>query len=364
MKVIYKVLIRTLVKEFYKENTGFLLLTIGLGFGFLKTPEHIAIASALAFNPVYYLVVLGLWLFYTFKAYQFCQNAKLKTENWILTEIILVSPFKRKLISFYLQCLILAPILGYSTFLTMQAAHLGQFSSAIFVGLGNLSLLLISGIVLDKTLAKPTDFSRSITSNTWTRFLPKSYSFYFIHHLLHRHGFPLLLTKIFAIGLIFGATAIFNVEGVDLRYLSLGILLTSAFNANLTLKHKQFDVNNLKLFRNLPVSNLSIFSKDYFSYLIIALPEILVLLGNNVATVPLLHLVKLSLLLPSLLLLHKGVSMIYGKDMEQFMRYVFFLTAILFFVILGYTDLLIIEIISITISAIIYLKYWHKAEVD
>ncbi|MFY0593950.1 hypothetical protein [Roseivirga sp.] len=352
------------MKEFYKENAGFLLLTMGLVFGFLKTPEHIAIASALAFNPLYYLVVLVLWAFYTFKTYHFCSSAKLYADNWFLTEVVLISPHKRRLISIYLQGLMLAPILGYGLFLFYQAILLGQISSAIMVGLGNLVLLIFSATLLDKKLIKPNDSSASTNLNKWWRFLPKVYPFYFIHHLFHRHGFSLLLTKIFSISLIFGATAIFHVEGIDLRYLGLGMLLTSAANSSFTLKHKLFDANDLKLFRNLPLSNINIYGKDSITYLILAIPEILVLLGNNISSVPMIDLLRLALLLPCVLLLHKSISMLRGKDMEQFMKYVFFSTAIIFFVILGYADLFLIEAGAILISSIIYLKFRASALVE
>ena len=362
MKAIHQVLVRTLVKEFYRENSGFFLLVIGLACGFLRKPEHVAIASGLAFNPIYYLVVLALWAFYTFKALHFCHGAKRLSENWFLTEVSVMKPVSRKLTSLYLQCLLLAPILAYGFFLMVTAAQLGETFSALVVGFGNVLIVLISAHFLDQKLVEPVDAMQSSRFRDWTRFLPKWYSMYFIHHLFQRYGFSLVLSKLFSVGLIFGATAVFNMESVDLRYLALGVLLASAINSGFALKHLTFERHDMAIFRNLPISNISIFWKDCLTYFILSIPEILVLFGNNIFNIPTLELVKIGLLLPVLLMLHRSIMLIKIRDMEQYMKYVFFSTAILFFTILGHTDLLIIESLALLTSLTFYIRLKHVDE--
>ena len=362
MKTINQVLVRTLVKEFYRANTGFFLLVLLLGFGFLKTPEHEAIASALAFNPIYYLVPLGLWTLYAVKTLSFCFTAKRQPANWFLTDLNLLVASKRKPLILYIQYLLLAPIFGYSAFLAFTAFQQGQTNSALLVIAGNAIILLVSGHLLHGKLIQPTDSNTNSRFRNWTSLLPRRYSMYFVHHLFQRHGLPLIVNKLFSIAIILGATAIFQVEGIDFRYLALGMLITSAINAGLSFKHQEFESHSMKIFRNLPTSNLSLFGKDAVTYLLLSLPEIIVLFGNNVLDVSAFQLIQIGLLLPVLLILHRTIMLTSTKGMEQFIKYIFFTTAILFFVIMGHVNLMIIEALAILTALVLYLKLKHQQE--
>ena len=362
MKVIHKVLIRTLVKEFYRANAGFFLFVALLAFGFLKTPEHEAIAGALANNPIYYLVPLGLWMLYAIKTISFCFTAKRLPANWFLTDLNLLTNGKRKSLVLYLQLLLLIPILGYSAFLAYIAFRQGQTNSAIMVIVGNLLILLASGHLLHAKLIEPTDSSTKSRFQSWTSMLPKWYSMYFIHNLFQRHGISLLVNKFFSIGVILGATAIFEVEGVDLRYLALGMLLSSAINAGFSFRHQEFDRNSMKIFRNLPINKLNLFWKDTITYFLLSLPEIIVLFGNNLLNISIFHLVQIGLILPTILILHRTVMLTSIKGMEQFMKYVFFTTAILFFVIMGHVNLMLIETLALFTGIMLYSKMKQKHE--
>ena len=101
MKSISKVLIRVLIKEFYQSNAGFFLVTIGLLFGFLKTPQHIDIAAALASTPIYYLIPMALWSLYASKTYFFVHRIKKIPSNSFLTDFVLLAAAQRKLLAIY-----------------------------------------------------------------------------------------------------------------------------------------------------------------------------------------------------------------------------------------------------------------------
>lgn len=358
MKVIYKVLIQTLVKEFYRANAGFFLFVALLAFGFLKTPEHEAIAGALANNPIYYLVPFGLWTLYAIKTISFCFTAKRLPANWFLTDLNLLANSKRKPLVLYIQLLLLIPILGYSAFLAYMAFQQGQVNSAIIVIVGNLLILLASGHLLHAKLIKPTDSSIKSRFRSWTSMLPKWYSMYFIHHLFQRHGLTLITNKLFSIAIILGATAVFQIDGTDFRYLALGVLLSSSPNASFSFKHQEFERHSMKIFRNLPSSKLGLFWKDCSTYLLLSLPELIVLFGNNLLNVNTLQLIQIGLLLPVLLVLHRTVMRSSTKNMEQYMKYIFFTTAILFFVIMGHVALIIIDAFLIVAGLVLY--FWLR----
>lgn len=356
MKQVSKVLVRTIVKEFYKEHVGFFLVVLGLGFGFLKTPQHKDIAGALAFNPTYYLIPFGLWVLYTLKTLSFCERIKKLSVNWIFTESILLKPSIRKPLFIYIQALLLVPILGYSSFQAIIAFQLGQIFSATLVIAGNLLILLVSAHLLHHRILRPVDAKTGVQSIRWTRLIPRNYPMLLVHHLLQRHGLGLILIKLFSCAIVIGATLIYQVQGTDLRYLSLGVLLSAGANATLTFRHVEFKQKYLTLFENLPISSLSIFLKDLATYLVLSLPEILVLTGNNWSEVPAGQLISISLLWPGLLICYRGiVSATHGID--GFMKYVFFITVILFFTVLGYVSSLFITGAGLLAAYVLRLKY-------
>ncbi len=353
MSALKKVLIRTIVIEFYKENAGLLLVVIGFGFAFLKTPQHIDIASALAYQPVYYLVPLGLWILYGLKTLSFFFRIKQLPQNWFLTDINTLKSVKLKPLVIYIQFLLLVPVLGYSIFMTIIAAQLGQVQSVLILTISNIAILMTAAHFLHRRLITPVDISISKKSRDWTKLLPRTYSFLFIHHLAKRHGISLVLTKFFSIGIVLGATAIFNVEGVDLRYLALGLLLSSAVNASFSFKYSAFEKDALKLYRNLPLSKLNLFGKNSITFLILSLPDFLVFFGNNLSNVNVFELIKTVLIIPIMALLYYEIIRWKGINEEASVKYIFFITAFLFFVILGYVDILVIEAVVISLSLVL-----------
>lgn len=356
MSAISKVLVRTIVIEFYKENAGFLLIVMGLGFGFLKTPQHIDIASALAFKPIFYLAPVALWALYAIKTLNFAFRIKRLPQNWFLTDVNALKRSKLKRLAIFIQVLLLAPVLGYSGFMIFIAVDLGQVSSVVILIIANLLILMTSAHFFYRRLIQPVDSTISNSFKTWTHLLPKSYPFLLIHHLAKRHGVSLLLAKLSSIAITLGASAVFHLEGIDLRLLALGILLSSAVNANFSFKYNEFEKTSLRLYRNLPVSKMHLLGNDIITYLILSLPEFLVFFGNNISHVSLIVLIKTALILPATCLLYHTIVRTKSMDIDQFVKYVFFITAFLFFVILGHVNLLFITATLLFIAVLLNLK--------
>jgi hypothetical protein len=350
MKAVRTVLLRAIVKEFYKANSGFFLVVLGLGFGFLKTAQHVDLASVLAFKPVFYLIPFGLWLLYTTKTVIFLFTIKRLPENTWLTYLDLLSPSQRRAVVLYVQALLLAPILAYGGFLAYQAFQLEQWFSVIIVIAGNMVLLALSTFIIDRKLVSPTDPKVQNSLSSWTGWLPKTFPMLFIHQLFNRQAFLLFGIKAASMIIVIGAIQIYEMESVDLRLLSLGFLLSAAVNAVLCFHYHEFIQQRLLLFANLPISSKRKFIDFGITYFILMLPELLILFGNLGSSVAIVFLLKAALLPYSLLVFYHYLFYWKRLVMEGFTQYIFFGTAILFFVILAHVDLTVIAAVLLGFS--------------
>lgn len=354
MSAVRKVLVRTLVKPFYQANAGFFLVTVGLLFGFLKTPQHIDIATALAYSPLYYSIPFALFTLYAIKTLQFCYTAQRLKTNQFLNGLVMLRPGARVPLIIYLQTLLMVPVLAYSgLLLTMALQHQLWMSAAIVAG-GNLLLILTAAHFLHKRLITPVDSSLISGFRQWTSKLPRPLSMLFIHQLFTRHAVLLLATKAISITVIVGAVLIFEMDGTDYRLLTLGMLLSGGVNAAFSFQYHKFEQKDLSMFKNLPISTSSWFGQFTISYLLLLIPETVVFLGNALTKAPLSLLIGSILLPVALLSLYQSVLYRKSISMENFIKYPFFATAILFFVILGYVPAYLLGIGLLLVSYLIF----------
>ena len=148
-------LFKSLVRPFYQANAGFFLVTVFLAFGFLKTPQHVDIATALAHHPVYYLIVLVPWVLYALKTLQFCQAQKRLPAYQFLGYLQLLPRAKRLRQVMLVQAGLLAPTLAYSVLLAAVALQEQQWLSLACVVLGNLLIWLVASFPSTSSSPKP-----------------------------------------------------------------------------------------------------------------------------------------------------------------------------------------------------------------
>ncbi len=81
MKALTTVLIKVLVREFYREHAVFFLMVVGLAFGFMSKVEHMFLAEFFISMPVVTLIPVGLWVVYTARIVSFNARILRQDEN-------------------------------------------------------------------------------------------------------------------------------------------------------------------------------------------------------------------------------------------------------------------------------------------
>ena len=116
-----KVLIKILIKPFYKQNAGLFIFLIIVMFGIVGQIDdhdmidyHYALILGMLSNPLIFLLVFLLWLIYAIKCIQFVTRSVQKAENSFLGILITLQARKTYLQFFLLQLLLFLPVLLYS----------------------------------------------------------------------------------------------------------------------------------------------------------------------------------------------------------------------------------------------------------
>ena len=362
MNPLRKVIFKSLVKTFYQANAGFFLVVAFLGFGFLKTPQHLDIGLALAYHPVYYLIVLVPWGLYAMKTLRFCKSQKRQAAYGFLGYLDSLPRTQQLNLVFQTQAALLAPTLFYSLMLAGVAIQEGLWTSAIIVVTGNLALLIAAGFRLEKVIIQAVDPGDAPALANWTNKLPKTLPMLYIHQLFNRQAILLMGTKLISLALVYGFIMIYELDGSDLRLVSLGLLLSTGVNSILAFYYRQFEFNQLRVFRNLPLSNDRRFIGVMVTFLLLTLPEVLLLYLNGVMSMPLLFLLKNVLLPFSLLCFFHSYCYARSLNVEQFAKVPFFSVTILFFVILGHVEVLLISAFLLFIAWLIYRSTFSRFE--
>src|SRR6187551_2707599 len=90
MNIIFSILQRVLVREFYRANAGLFFLVIGIGVGFMRSYEHIALAEFFSASPTLMLVPILVWTIYTLNVIKFNRDILQRKENEFILHVTLL----------------------------------------------------------------------------------------------------------------------------------------------------------------------------------------------------------------------------------------------------------------------------------
>ena len=362
MRAIDLVLNKVFVKRFYSENAGFFLVLLGICFGFLKAPQHFEINQALAESPIYYLIPIALWLLYAVKVVRFCYRVGREDDSIMLGSITLVGKSRLFWLVAKAQLNLFLPVVGYGLFMAYVAFENQMAGSALIV-MGVL-VLFVLGLSLWQMneLLKPKDFGLAATGMV-LKWNPKFYFEFYIHNLLSFQGLRLMLMKLLSLLILYISIQVFLEEGIDLRYLALGALLSATANSFFSMNYAQFERSELQIFRNLPIGLTKSAVSFGLTFMVLSLPELLIIAGQLSSTVKWFELIKLIVFIPSLLMLFMAMAYQPNFNQERFTKQVFFISATLFFVILGHAGVLSLTLLALIVSVLILKVWMSKAEV-
>lgn len=274
MNRTFTILQKVIVRTYYKENTSFFLLIIGLCCGFMSAVEHRALAALFISSPLTMLIPIGVWIIYMVKVMNFNASLLTRNENEFLFLFILYPAWQKRILSWGVASIQLMPAILYGTFLVSQAF---EYSLYLPVVITLAALLLIStliGIALHRQLHNP---NREKKISAWRRFInrhvTRPYATFALEWVSRHNPAMIIGAKVFATAILFGILKLYTTDTYDFRLLALGAIIAAGASAQVIGEVHRFDTFYFTLPIQLPLSFARRFLNTLACTALIFLPE-------------------------------------------------------------------------------------------
>ncbi|GAB3795489.1 hypothetical protein GCM10028819_11630 [Spirosoma humi] len=277
------VLNKVFVRAFYVKNAGTFLVLILVAFGFLSAVEHKALILAALGSPFFLALVFGLWGLYLLKTIAFVRQTLTAPEHLFLQTFWLLPTANRWLLWLAVQTALFAPVLGYAGWMLQLAAQHRHWDSLAAIVLVNVALIGMGVGMADYRLRHPNPNALRLPHLT----LKLPYELFFPTYWLRHEPLSLLLTKTFSGLLLAGVCRLYPTDDYDQRLLLIGLLLAVLGHSQVGGQVSLFERQYLLFLQNLPLAWWQRFARYTLMYGLLWLPELLILVRNCPAGIPL-----------------------------------------------------------------------------
>jgi hypothetical protein len=365
LRPIIVILNKVFVQEFYRSNASFFLVVIGLGAGFLRSYEHIALAEFFISSPFLLLIPTLLWILYTVKVVRFNVDTIGRNENEFLYCLSLLPKKKQWITLTGAISVQLMPVILYSAFLFSMALKNNMRLALLLISTNCLSLILLSSFVFLRALNHPHIERHvwAVTGYLNARFV-KPFFLFFPEWIIRRQALMIIGTKFFSCLLLFGVSQLYtsDTEQYDLRLFGMGTVLAFSANINMVWEMHRFDNFHFAILRNLPLQYGKRVAFFVYTFVLLMLPETGIIVRHLPPEFDAVDMASVILFGWSIPVLFYGYM--YRKDMgqDQLTPLVFFTGISLIILILFKIPLLVLAVVNLSIGLIIWRKYYYTYE--
>ena len=363
MKIIIKILNLTIVKEYYRQNAIFIFAIILFSFGFLRAEEHITIIKSALNLPSLLGLIFLVWALHTLKVVVFTLRMFEAKNNEFLYHIRLFSPIKRFFAFGMMQLSLLQLTLLYSLWMIKIGIEEKSYVETLAIIACNIILILAGIIACEYRIKRPN--AVSITAKPVQNFLAKfrtpSYLF-FIRYLYAKQPVLLLLTKLFTCFILVGICNLYPTDAYDERLLALGGLFVAAGHTVFCQQFFYFENQYLILIRNLPLSSKQRLLGYFLTYLLILVPEIIVLLRNLPPDVNYVFVLQLMVFILSMIYLNHHAQYINNISNDAFMQRLFFSGILFLLLIMFKIPVILMGLVNFSLAIFVFQKCYYESQ--
>lgn len=324
MSAVLNVLLKVLVREFYKVHASLFLLVIGLAGGFMRSVDHLALAEFFIGSPFLLSIPVLIWLLYALKVINFNQVTLVRKENEFLYQAILLPGRDRWVNTLAATACQLIPVYLYAAFLLALTLKQGIYSTCgwIILSVGLLQVLVPFKLLND--LQHPNRGMKvSRLRKLLNIVLVRPYPWFLIEWTVRRQLFTLTGFKVFSFFILYGTIQLYHGETYDVRLLGMAIAVAMAAHASMVCEMHLFENFHFPMIRQLPLPFTKRLMFLLTAMILLTIPETALLIKSFPSSLEPSSLAGCYLFAMSVLFLLYNALYLKDRNEEQFMPIVF-----------------------------------------
>lgn len=364
MRSTTAILNKIFTRRFYIQNTGFFLVLFYLLFGVVNGSNLISYHRSLIMGFLesysFLFLVLLLWTSYALKCAGFMlKTFQLQGFEFLFSTMGSIPKRERRVIWFRLHTGIYMPVLVYAAVALLMAILHHYYIPAVLIVLVNIANCIWPLALYERKLEQPDIIFFTGHLQRWlNRRFTKPPVLYFLYELFTNFPRRIVSIKLFSAAVLWLTFTIMAQGGYfDLRGLQLGVLVCVLTHLQLMIHHRAFDDTYLNFMENLPISLPVHYLRQFGVYLILFLPEMVIITVNAYTKTSFPGLITVFCTALSLLLLFRCLLYFPRMNPEVHVRYTMLTSFIVLFMILGHYEWLAILLLQIAAAVIFFRKY-------
>jgi len=365
MSIIRTILIKSIVKPFYRQHAGLFVFLFVILFGAVGVVDgagifeyHYSLIRGLLMNPFLFLLVLFLWLLYAKKTEQFIVSILARPEFSFLQTLLLLDRkviFRRML---WVQFLLFIPILLYAFIIFSAAIYLHVYVSGWIILLYPLSVCLISARWYLFIMENPGRAARSADVGFSFIKWETPYWSIFLRYIGRNKKLLFAGIKIYNCTLLFGMvsnrTGTAYDLGMILLFFSLGIL----GHGLLIHQMRELEETRLAYYRTVPVSLVKRFLQYGILYFILLTPEFITIAFLTPYFLHLTEALLFALFSFSMLLFLNSLLFIQFFNIKDYLKIILCIFFLIYFSVLTASLFLLCILFFISSITIFFRRYY------
>jgi len=364
MKAVIKILQRSLVLEFFKQNAAFFGFALIVLFGFIRGSEHLIIGKFLVNNHAALMLVYMAWMAYGIKVAYFLRHELHKVENQFLSCFSLLNVQLQISSAAFSVFVLLLPIWTYSFFLIFLAIQENVLWPIVTI-LGFMGLLTGALTIFLKNQLQSLPIEKAVFQLKLFRKITLLPQFYFIAYLLRQEVVLLFLSKLYGCLVIIGAAALYSTGTFDLRVMTTGVLLAAVGNVAIIHKYVSFQYHSMAFTLNLPIRFLTVIAWQIVIFAILLIPEFIVLFRYYPLQILIPDITGLLLFAISLNLFLYGWMLLKQTELSNFMVVLFWnIVALTLLILFSVHPLILACFLLVNSIIIVYFRHYQYEHID
>lgn len=364
-----KILFKSFVKPFYKENAGIFIFFFTVMFGIIGKVDgaglfeyHYSLITGMLKNGWFLLLVFFLWFLYVRKCFAFISNVLENPHYAFIYVFNCLRKAKQFRLFFAVEVWLLMPVLVYSFFIVFIGVQQHFYLTVLFI-LVYLLLLCVAPALLHIYQLNNSYKKQRFSWKKVRKFslVPPSYCLILMQFVANKQKTIWVGVKVFTCGILYltarNNTLTDSDTGFAFLFFNFGILA----NAVIIFRIREFEETYLSFYRQIPVLLIKRFVQYALFCLIFLIPEYITICMLLPVHLNCADAIGFALCACSLLLLMISLTFLHNFSMKEYITVLFliFCVQLIFLLIFGLTLLYLLFFIS---SIVIFFKGYYNFE--